>query len=278
MGKVKIKRKSTLIDMTAMSDVTVLLLTFFMLTSTFLAKEPTVVNTPSSVSEEKVPMSNLVTVLVSGKDKLGNEGNPETEGKVFISFVGNVDSTLISSEKLRLKMLDAAVNIYNEKRGKKLSLTDQQRAVFAQLNMFGVSFDKLSDLLDPTISQSERDKFQGDMTNPHVGIPYEAGKADRNKERFGKLNDFQIWLEAINQVAGDSHRDLVDKIAADDPEKAREIDDLFAALRTGKAIAVKADKNTPVSVVEDVFDNLQTMNLNKFTLMTALKSEDEPTQ
>jgi hypothetical protein len=175
-------------------------------------------------------------------------------------------------------MLDAAVNIYNEKRGKKLSLTDQQRAVFAQLNMFGVPFEKLSDLLDPTISQSERDKFQGDMTNPLVGIPYEAGKADRNKERFGKLNDFQIWLEAINQVAGDSHRDLVDKIAADDPEKAREIDDLFAALRTGKAIAVKADKNTPVSVVEDVFDNLQTMNLNKFTLMTALKSEDEPTQ
>ena len=28
MGKVKIKRKSTLIDMTAMSDVTVLLLTY----------------------------------------------------------------------------------------------------------------------------------------------------------------------------------------------------------------------------------------------------------
>ena len=56
MGKVKIKRKSTLIDMTAMSDVTVLLLTFFMLTSTFLAKEPTVVMTPSSVSEEKVPL------------------------------------------------------------------------------------------------------------------------------------------------------------------------------------------------------------------------------
>jgi len=36
MGKVKMKRKSTRIDMTAMSDVTVLLLTFFMLTSTFL--------------------------------------------------------------------------------------------------------------------------------------------------------------------------------------------------------------------------------------------------
>ena len=59
MGKVKIKRKSTLIDMTAMSDVTVLLLTFFMLTSTFLKKEPTVVYTPSSVSEEMIPSSDL---------------------------------------------------------------------------------------------------------------------------------------------------------------------------------------------------------------------------
>ena len=38
MAKVKVKRKSTFIDMTAMSDVTVLLLTFFMLTSTFIQK------------------------------------------------------------------------------------------------------------------------------------------------------------------------------------------------------------------------------------------------
>ena len=40
MGRVKQNKKSTFIDMTAMSDVTVLLLTFFMLTSTFLAKAP----------------------------------------------------------------------------------------------------------------------------------------------------------------------------------------------------------------------------------------------
>ena len=39
MGRAKIKKKDTFIDMTAMSDVTVLLLTFFMLTSTFVKKE-----------------------------------------------------------------------------------------------------------------------------------------------------------------------------------------------------------------------------------------------
>ena len=81
MGKVKIKRKSTFIDMTAMSDVTVLLLTFFMLTSTFLQKEPVIVNTPSSVSEIKVPEANIVTVLVSPK------------GQVFLTLSGDKDST-----------------------------------------------------------------------------------------------------------------------------------------------------------------------------------------
>ena len=45
MGRAKIKKKDTFIDMTAMSDVTVLLLTFFMLTSTFVKKEPVQVTT-----------------------------------------------------------------------------------------------------------------------------------------------------------------------------------------------------------------------------------------
>ena len=39
MGRAKIKKKSTFIDMTAMSDVTVLLLTFFMLPSTSAASD-----------------------------------------------------------------------------------------------------------------------------------------------------------------------------------------------------------------------------------------------
>ena len=88
MGKVKIKKKETRIDMTAMSDVTVLLLTFFMLTSTFLQKEPITVITPPSVSEEKVPDANLLSVLVS------------PEGRVFLEVLGSKDSTM-KSETVR---------------------------------------------------------------------------------------------------------------------------------------------------------------------------------
>lgn len=74
MPKVKVPRKSTTVDMTAMCDVAFLLLTFFMLTSNFVAKEPIVVAVPSSISEIKIPERNIVTVLI------------DQEGKVFFGL------------------------------------------------------------------------------------------------------------------------------------------------------------------------------------------------
>ena len=271
MGKVKPKRKSTLIDMTAMSDVTVLLLTFFMLTSTFLQKEPTIVYTPSSVSEEKVPANNLVTILVSSADKSGKLDDPSlVEGKLFITFTGDQDSTL-SSENIREMMLRQAVSVYNDQhKNAPINLTTQEIATFRQINMFGCPFKELPALLD--MSVTDRDKVQGDLTNPTVGIPI-----DGNRNREGRLNDFQIWLKAIYNVAQRINNEQRDA-AATDEEKAA-IDNLYTALmRKGQGIAIKADKDTPFTAVQLVFDNLQTMKLNKFSLMTALKSEEEPTK
>lgn len=79
MSKIKVARKSTLIDMTAMSDVTVLLLTFFMLTSTFVKKEPVEVTTPASVSEIKIPETNILQILI------------DPSGKVFLSLDKQTD-------------------------------------------------------------------------------------------------------------------------------------------------------------------------------------------
>jgi biopolymer transport protein ExbD len=58
-----------------MSDVMTLLLCFFMLTSTFLTPEPIKVNTPSSVSEVKVPENDVLNILVSpeGNIYVGSE-------------------------------------------------------------------------------------------------------------------------------------------------------------------------------------------------------------
>ena len=74
MGKLKVKKSDVWIDMTPMSDVMVLLLTFFMLTSTFVKNEPVKVNQPQSVSEVKIPEKDVLNIVV-GKD-----------GKVFMSM------------------------------------------------------------------------------------------------------------------------------------------------------------------------------------------------
>ncbi|MCM1163854.1 MAG: biopolymer transporter ExbD [Muribaculaceae bacterium] len=238
MGKVKIKRKSTLIDMTAMSDVTVLLLTFFMLTSTFLQKEPVTVMTPSSVSEQKVPTANLAQVLVS------------PEGKVFISIAGDADAATKDtwgSEALRKTILDEAVTLYNKQHpSNPVQLTVAQREAFSKINMFGVPFQVLPQFL--SMSQTEQDKFISDMTQKGVGIPI-----NDNKD-MDRLNEFQIWMRAIYNSGNDN---------------------LQKAMKKGEGIAVKADKDTPYTTVHDVLDNLQTLKMNRFSIMTALKSEQE---
>ena len=140
MGRVKIKRKSTLIDMTAMSDVTVLLLTFFMLTSTFLQKEPVVVKTPSSISEQAVPANNLVTVLVDQKEN------------VFISITG---SKSMSSDTVRMKVLNRAVSKYNKLHpNEPINLTSEQVASFWQTQYVWLSVQKTATIVEHAFSRS----------------------------------------------------------------------------------------------------------------------------
>ena len=84
MPKVKIPRKSTLIDMTAMCDVAFLLLTFFMLTTQFKSDESVIVDTPSSISEIKLPDTDIINITIT------------QDGKVFFS----IDNKNFTREKL----------------------------------------------------------------------------------------------------------------------------------------------------------------------------------
>ena len=98
MGKVKIKKADVWIDMTPMSDVMVLLLTFFMLTSTFVKNEAVKVNTPGSVSEIKVPETEVLQILVDkgGKIFIGLD-KPGYMQEMLNNFSGSVSNLNLSA-------------------------------------------------------------------------------------------------------------------------------------------------------------------------------------
>lgn len=241
MGRVKIARKSTFIDMTAMSDVTVLLLTFFMLTSTFLSKEPTTVITPASVSEEKVQETNFVQVLVS------------PQGKVWLTM-NNDTSQEYSNEKMRIALLERAAELYNEQHKNKVSFTPAQKLAFAKLNSFGVPMSQMGEFLslaDQPEGMTKMDKWMmGEDENPNhiTGIPISWNQDEQ------RPNEFQIWMKALRQSDNGILTD---------------------AIKSGSGIAIKADQNTAFDVIHMVMDNLQTIHMNKFTLLTALKGGEE---
>ena len=128
MAKVKVKRKSTFIDMTAMSDVTVLLLTFFMLTSTFIQKEPVTVTTPGSVSEIKIPESDILQILV------------DPQGKVFMT---------LDKQEDRVEVLKKVGEEYG------ITFTPEEINKFRLANSFGVPISQMKAFL--ALSEDEQD-------------------------------------------------------------------------------------------------------------------------
>ena len=69
MARNKKERGDLFIDMTAMSDMAWLLLTFFILTTQFRKPEIVPVNTPSSVAETKLQDGNIVQITVNDEGR-----------------------------------------------------------------------------------------------------------------------------------------------------------------------------------------------------------------
>lgn len=171
MGKVKVKKSDVWIDMTPMSDVMTLLLTFFMLTSTFVKNEPVKVNTPGSVSEIKVPENGVLTILVSPEKDAA--GKPTGEGQVFMS-IDNTDQ------------LGAALDDMAGRFG--ISLDGKQIQTFRLESTFGVPMAELPGYL--TMSSQNRSKVL-----PTKGIPLDSID--------GGMSEFQQWVDAARTANED---------------------------------------------------------------------------
>ena len=164
MGKAKIKKQDVWIDMTPMSDVMVLLLTFFMMTSTFVKNEPAKVLTPSSVSEIKVPEKDALTILV------------DSVGKVFMGMDNQGEIREVLSE------ISGTFGI---------SLNPQQQANFLQDAMWGVPVENLDEYLKLDVNAMNK-YIQSDKNE---GIPLDSID--------GGMSQFQHWVKAARGVNDD---------------------------------------------------------------------------
>ena len=164
MAKVKMSKKATAVDMTAMCDVAFLLLTFFILTAT--AKQPEIVpvETPASTVQVKLPDTDLAIITIAD------------EGKVFFG---------VKAADVRIKTLEFIGQQYN------LSFTEDEKKRFSLMEEFGVPVNKLNSLIK--LSSTDRNK-EGVQT----GIPHDSTdnqlrewvKAARNAN--AEVNDKQL--------------------------------------------------------------------------------------
>jgi biopolymer transport protein ExbD len=200
MSKIKVKKQSTFIDMTAMSDVTVLLLTFFMLTSTFIQKEPVQVNTPASVSEIKIPEVNVLSILVDGN------------GKIFLGLDNPSD---------REATLKAVGDDYG------YTFSPEQIKSFKNLTTFGVPMSAMANFLD--LATEKQDEYLSNLGNIRVGVPTDTIEI---KDEYGVLiskdNEFRRWI---------GHAKLANKTRQEDLKEQGKIDqiaDLKIAIKADK--------------------------------------------
>jgi biopolymer transport protein ExbD len=146
MPRVKVARKSTFIDMTAMCDVAFLLLTFFILTAKPKVDDPTKAEIPFSSKTTPVPEDNLATITV---------GNINGKSTIFYSVTG---------ADVRTETLKAMGDKY------KVSFTPEEISRFSLLEVFGVPIANLKQYLD--LRPDERKGF------PTAGIPADTTAAN----------------------------------------------------------------------------------------------------
>ncbi|MFN4083613.1 MAG: ExbD/TolR family protein [Bacteroidia bacterium] len=176
MPKVKVPRKSTTVDMTAMTDVAFLLLTFFMLATQFKPDEPVTVNAPSSVAEIPLPDTDIMTITISD------------DGKVYFTMEGQQ-----YKEQLIQKM------------GEKYSIqfTPNEIKAFSIMSSFGVPMSQMKQLLALTPDERSKIKQNGipcDSLNNELGDWIWQSRLTNNQVRVAIKGDQEANFPVVKRV------------------------------------------------------------------------------
>lgn len=175
MGKVKIKKQDVWIDMTPMSDVMVLLLTFFMMTATFVSNEPVKVVAPQSISEIKVPETGVLNIVV------------DSVGGVFMSMEnrnGAVEALRNFSDRYGIELTAQMENAFkNDPQWGVAVNPDQAKANKVSL----MDYLKMSDEQRSSVFVAQ-------------GIPTDSVE---NADGTKGMSEFQAWVKSVRETNKD---------------------------------------------------------------------------
>ena len=176
MPKVKVPRKSTSVDMTAMTDVAFLLLTFFMLATKFKPDEPVVVDTPSSVSQIKLPETDIMQLTI------------DKTGRVFFTVDG---------QKTREELFKRMAEKY------KMTFTPEEIKQFTLESSFGVPMANMKQFLALKPEEKSKTNFPGiptDSTNNELGDWIWQARLANNNVRIAIKGDRDANMPTVKRV------------------------------------------------------------------------------
>jgi biopolymer transport protein ExbD len=146
MPKIKVPRKSTVVDMTAMCDVAFLLLTFFILTARFKPSEVVAVDIPNARSQKT--LEGYVAIFV------------DKEGKAFVS---------VKETATRYEMITQMIERYGEKYPNLKSLTENDKKFFALIDLWGTPIGDMQRVL-----KMNGEEFKKYQEKQMPGIPFDS--------------------------------------------------------------------------------------------------------
>ncbi len=183
MPKIQVAKKSTAIDMTAMCDVSFLLLTFFILTAKFKPADPVMIDIPASRSQTKIENALVVSV--------------DKDGKAYLA---------LSSQEVRRATLDNMIERMGDSYTQLKTLNESQKKVFSFIEVFGTPIEDMPRVLSlsgpdyKTYQEKQLPGIPKDSINNQLGEWIMAARYADPKMKIAVKGDKSTNVQAVQRV------------------------------------------------------------------------------